>query len=140
MNRLNLSVHIAGALLLAVPGTLLAQTAGTARLRAGAAKVDITPSQSQLAIPTDSIRDHLYVRAIVVDDGRTCAALINIDGGARGPVVDPAIAKSSASTKCPAENYIISGTHSHSASTGGLGGAGSPDAQTITAAIVSAKT
>jgi neutral ceramidase len=138
MNSLNLAVHIAVALLLAVPGPLIAQPSGTARLRAGAAKVDITPSQSQLASPTDSIRDHLYVRAIVVDDGRTCAALINIDGFVQGRVVDTAIAKSSASTKCPAENYIISGTHSHSASTGGLGGAGFPDAQTMTAAIVSA--
>lgn len=113
-----------------------AQTGG--RLRAGAAKVDVTPSASQLTIPTDSIRDHLYVRAILVDDGRTCAALVAIDGGARNNVVDAAIQKSSASVKCPAENYIISGTHTHSGSTGGLGGAGAPDTATITAAIVSA--
>src|SRR5512138_13555 len=96
------------------------------RLRAGAAKVDITPRPDQLAVATDSIRDHLFVRAIVVDDGRNCAALVNIDGGARDAVVNPAIEKSSASTKCARENYIISGTHSHSASTGGLGGAGFP--------------
>ena len=108
------------------------------QLRAGAAKVDITPRPEQLAVATDSIRDHLFVRAIVVDDGRNCAALVNIDGGARDAVVNPAIEKSSASTKCARENYIISGTHSHSASTGGLGGAGFPTAKQITAAIVSA--
>ena len=131
-------IYLAGALLLAAPGLAQAQGPAGGRLRAGAAKVDITPRQDQLTIATDSIRDHLYVRAIVVDDGRNCAALVNIDGGARDNVVNPAIEKSSASTKCAPENYIISGTHSHSASTGGLGGAGFPNSEQITAAIISA--
>ena len=137
MKTLGIAVQVAAALVLVVPGLAPGQNA-TAPLRAGAAKVDITPRQEQLTIATDSIRDHLYVRAIVVDDGRTCAALVNIDGGARDAVVNPAIEKSSASTKCPPENYIISGTHSHSANTAGLGGGGFPDAPAITAAIVSA--
>ena len=81
MKKLNLAVHLAGVLLLAGPGPSLAQSSGPARLRAGAAKVDITPNPSQLAVSTDSIRDHLYVRAILVEDGRSCAALVNIDGG-----------------------------------------------------------
>jgi len=59
MRKLNLALHIAGALLLAVPGPSLAQSSGTARLRAGAAKVDITPHPGQLTVSTDSIRDHL---------------------------------------------------------------------------------
>lgn len=138
MKGLKLAAWVAGALLLAVPGPSFAQASGTGRLRAGAGKVDVTPSASQLATPTDSIRDHLYVRAILVDDGQSCAVIAAVDsGGTRDGVVDAAIAKSSASTKCPAENYIISATHSHSATTGGLG-AGTPDAATITAAIVSA--
>ena len=45
------------------------QTPAAVRLRAGAAKADFTPKQSDLATATDSIRDHLYARAIVVDDG-----------------------------------------------------------------------
>jgi hypothetical protein len=130
MKRLGLAICLTGFLAFA--------QSPAGRLRAGAAKVDITPRADQLVVATDSIRDHLYVRAIVVDDGRNCAALVNIDGGSRDAVVNPAIEKSSASTKCRPENYIISGTHSHSANTAGLGGAGSPDAQTITAAIVSA--
>ena len=98
-------ICLAGALSLGT-GLALSQTLAGGRLRAGAAKVDITPRQDQLAIATDSIRDHLYVRAIVVDDGRNCAALVNIDGGARDAVVNPAIEKSSASAKCAPENYI----------------------------------
>ncbi|MBS1857439.1 MAG: neutral/alkaline non-lysosomal ceramidase N-terminal domain-containing protein [Acidobacteria bacterium] len=126
------------ALALGAPVLVFGQAPARGQLRAGAAKVDITPRPDQLAMATDSIRDRLFVRAIVVDDGRTCAALVNIDGGARDAVVNPAIAKSSASTGCPGQNYIISGTHSHSASTGGLGGAGFPNTDTIIAAIVSA--
>jgi hypothetical protein len=48
-------------------------------LRARAAKVDITPKESELAVSTDSIRDHLFARAIVVDDGSTCAVLVGLD-------------------------------------------------------------
>src|SRR5215831_20913851 len=102
MTRLILAIFFAG-------GLALAQTP-PGGLRAGAAKVDITPRPDQLAVATDSIRDHLFVRAIVVDDGHNCAALVNIDGGARDGVVNPAIAKSSVSSKCAPENYIISGT------------------------------
>jgi neutral ceramidase len=138
MKKLNLIVCWTGVLLVAIPGSSSAQTATVPRLRAGAAKVDITPNPSQLPISTDSIRDHLYVRAILIEDGPSCAVLVNVDsGGARDNVVDPAIVKSAASTKCAPENYIISATHSHSASTGGLG-AGFPDGPTVTAAIVSA--
>ena len=137
MKNHNLLIALTGALLLAVPGSLFSQTPAAGPLRAGAAKVDITPARSQLALPTDSIRDPLFVRAIVVDNGQSCAVLVSVDGGARDDVVNAALAKSSASTGCPAENYIISGTHSHSATTGGLGGAGFPNAQTITDAIVS---
>jgi hypothetical protein len=46
--------------------------------------VDITPQESDLAIATDSIRDHLFARAIVLDDGATCAVLVGMDlGGPR---------------------------------------------------------
>ena len=115
------------------------QNSAPGRLRAGAAKADITPKESELAISTDSIRDHLYARAIVVEDGRTCAVLVGLDmGGARDNVVTDAIARASASTKCPAENFIISATHTHSSNTLGLGEAGAPTPKTVADAIVSA--
>jgi hypothetical protein len=93
--------------------------------RAGAAKVDFTPEQSELLTATDSIRDHLFVRAIVVDDGSTCAVLADVDGtvpdtlsDSEGPaprtLMDDAIARASAATKCPAKNFIVVSTHSHS--------------------------
>ena len=122
-------------------GTAWPQIAKAGKLRAGAAKVDITPKESELAISTDTIRDHLFVRAIVVDNGNTCAVLVGMDvGGARDQMVDDALPRASAAARCPAENFVISATHTHSSNTLGLGGAGSPTAKTIADAVVKAAT
>src|SRR6266516_7232027 len=93
----------------------LPQSAKLGRLRAGAGKVDITPLESDLKIATDTIRDHLFVRAIVVDNGATCAVLVGMDiGGARDQMVEDALPRAAAATRCPAENFVISATHTHS--------------------------
>jgi neutral ceramidase len=116
------------------------QQAPSARLRAGAHKVDFTPKQSDLRVTTDSIRDHLLARAIVVDDGRTCAVLVGLDLGAAGTqIVDDAIPRASKAIGCPAENFVISATHTHSSNVGGLG-QGAPAAKTVADAIVEAAT
>jgi predicted neutral ceramidase superfamily lipid hydrolase len=110
-------------------------------LRAGAAKVDITPKESDLAIATNSIRDHLFARAIVVDDDATCAALVGLDlGGASNQIVGDATSRASKATGCPAQNFIISATHTHSSNTQGLGGRGAPTAKTVADAVVEAAT
>jgi Neutral/alkaline non-lysosomal ceramidase, N-terminal len=116
------------------------QTGGGGRLRAGAHKVDFTPKATELQTSTDSIRDHLYARAIVIDDGSACAVLVGIDlGAAPNPIVDDAIARATKSTGCPAQNFIISATHTHSSNTQGLG-QGAPTAKTVADAIVEAAT
>jgi len=113
-------------------------TAG--KLRAGAAKVEITPKQSDLQISTDSIRDHLFVRAIFVDNGSTCAAIVGIDAGAvTDAIVSDAVAKASASTNCPAANFLISATHTHSGSLGELGSGMSQFGPAIVSAIEQAR-
>ena len=132
-----LLITSAGALLLA--GPLFCQSSTPGRLRAGAAKVDITPKESELAVSTDSIRDHLFARAILVDDGATCAVLVGLDlGGASNQIVDEATPRVSKATGCPAQNIIISATHTHSSNTLGLGGRGAPSAKTVADAIVEA--
>jgi hypothetical protein len=123
------------AMMLLVSGAAAGQSA---HLRAGAAKADITPKQSELTVSTDSIRDHLFARAIVVDDGATCAVLVGLDlGGASNQIVDDATARASRSSGCPAQNFVISATHTHSSNTGGLG-QGAPLAKTVADAIVEA--
>ena len=133
--------------LLTIPGVLLlaiavahAQGAGGGRLRAGAHKVDFTPKASELQLPTDSIRDRLFARAIVIDDGATCGVLVGMDlGAAPNQIVDDAIARASNATGCPAQNFIVSATHTHSSNTHGLG-QGAPTAKAVADAIVDAAT
>ena len=137
MNR-SLITTAGVALLLTAVGH--SQDAGAGRLRAGAHKVDFTPGVSELQVSTDSIRDHLFARAIVIDDGSTCAVLVGIDlGAAPNQIVDDAIPRASRSTGCPAQNFIVSATHTHSSNTQGLG-QGAPLAKTVADAIVEAST
>jgi len=112
-------------LLILAPIAQSAQVPQAGRLRAGAAKVDITPEG-----PPETIRDRLYARAIYIEDGRSSAAIVTVDaGGVGNEIVNAAIAQSSAAAGVPVANYLISATHTHS-------GGGEP-ARTI-AGIVSA--
>jgi hypothetical protein len=137
VNLPSVRAAIGALLLLSAAGTC--QDAGAGRLRAGAAKVDITPKEGDLVVSTDSIRDRLFARAIVVADRNTCAVLVGLDlGGASNQIVDDATSRASQATGCPAGNFIISATHTHSSNTGGLGGRGAPAAKTVADAIVEA--
>jgi neutral ceramidase len=86
-------------------------------LKVGAARVDITPPVNP-AYPPSGKYDHekLYIRAIVLDNGETRAALVGADlPDITNPIwsgAAPVIAKE---LNCPVENLIISATHSHSA-------------------------
>lgn len=127
--------------LLLAAGSAYAQAPGPGRLRAGAAKVDITPKESELKISTDLIRDHLFVRAIVVDDSRSCAVLVGVDqASVPEQVWDDAVSRAASATKCPMGNFIIAGSHTHSGSTGAAPGTGVPLPKTVADSIVSAVT
>ncbi len=101
------------ALAAAIPG--LAADAGP--LRAGAARVEFTKLAPAPDTPPLGKYEHekLYVRAIVLDNGVTRAALLTVDGNAPGSI-PPKVA---AELKIPVENVISSSTHSHSAGLGG---------------------
>jgi neutral ceramidase len=117
----------------------VAAPAPTGALRAGAAKVDITPKESDLKIKTDTIRDHLFVRAIVVASPSTCAVLVGMDqGGVSLNVYKNSVDKVAQATGCPVDNIEISATHTHSGSAGGFGGP--PTQDTVVAAIIKAAT
>lgn len=123
--------------LLVPPGAALASDAGP--LRAGAARVDITPQKDQ--IPTDEfVLDRIYVRALVISNGRTCAVLVGMDQGiAQNDVVAAATKGIVAATGCPESNVVISATHTHSGSTV-FGPDGYPRADQVAAAVVQAAT
>ncbi len=98
--------------LTAAPGT-----ADRGALRAGAARVDITPPVNPDYPPSGKYaHEHLYIRAIVLDNGVTRAALIGADqGGLSEEVWTVASKQIAGELRCPPENIIMSATHSHSA-------------------------
>ena len=89
-------------------------------LRAGAAKVDVTPSP----LPRNAlgVHDRLYARAIVLDNGSATAALITVDAGGLSDAVWQAVTQQLASELgIPATHVMLTATHTHSA--GGPAGA-----------------
>ena len=92
-------------------------------LRAGAAKVDITPSQGELPKNSRGILDRLYARAIVLENGASTAALITIDAGAVPDAVWQAVTRQiEKELKIPVASVLLTATHTHSA-----GGQRGPD-------------
>jgi hypothetical protein len=105
--------------------TASAAQAKPAALRVGAAKVDITPAaESALPLsgyggrtePFKGIHDDLNVRAIVIDDGTTQAALIGCEViGLAFPLVDRLIARITKETGIRQEHVLLSAVHTHAA-------------------------
>lgn len=85
-------------------------------LRAGAARIDITPPVNPDYRPSGKYaHEHLFVRAIVLDNGLTRAALLNADlGGMPEEIWANASRNISEELKCSVENIIMSATHTHS--------------------------
>jgi len=95
-----------------------ATAAAQGSLHVGAARVDITPPAADPANPPSGkyAHEHLYVRAIVLDNGQTRAALIGADQVVLPEIVWETSSKEiAAELNCPVENIVISATHSHSA-------------------------
>src|SRR5205823_1989704 len=65
----------------ALPHLAFGQGVRASSLRAGAAKVDVTPAERDLPKNYDGILERLYSRAIVLESGNTNAALITVDAG-----------------------------------------------------------
>jgi neutral ceramidase len=85
-------------------------------LRVGAARVDITPASNAPSLPSGKYaHERLYVRAIVLDNGASRAALIGADqGGLSEEIWEAASKKIAEELKCPLQNIVVSATHTHS--------------------------
>ena len=100
-----------------------APPSGTPSLRAGAAKVDVTPAQGELPKNSQGVLDRLYARAIVLASGNTSAALITVDAGGVPDAVWQAVTQQvQKELGIPAVNVLLTATHTHSA-----GGQRGPD-------------
>src|ERR1017187_2339753 len=103
-------------LLLATSRGSFAQTSPTFPLKVGAAKIDVTPAESELPKTYDGVLDKLYARAIVVDNGTISAAVITLDaGGIPAQLWQTVSRRVEAELGIPAKNVLLTATHSHSA-------------------------
>ena len=83
--------------------------------RAGAAKVDITPDESELPDNIEGILDRLFSRAIVVYNGVTSAALITVDTGIIFDTVwNNLTQRIEKELGIPTQNVLLTATHTHS--------------------------
>ncbi len=86
-----------------------------APLRAGAAKVDITPAAGELPASYEGIHDRIYSRSIVIDNGVTSAALITVDIGMMSDKVWTGLTeRAERELGIPAKNVMLTATHTHS--------------------------
>ena len=91
-------------------------TAQNLSLKVGAARVDVTPAETALPRNYEGILDHLYARAIVLDNGTTSAALITLDAGGVSEQIWQSVTRQVESELgIPSRNVLITATHSHSA-------------------------
>jgi neutral ceramidase len=99
-----------------IPCAAIAQSAGARSFRVGAAKVDVTPAQSELPKAYEGIFDHLYSRAIVLEGGNSSAALITLDAGVVPDQIWRGVTQQvEKDLGIPAYNILITATHTHSA-------------------------
>ncbi len=92
-------------------------------LRAGAARVDITPDRGVSLDgpiskngPVTGVHDRLYARAVVLDDGATRLAIAICDACIVGPdVFDEAKSLVQAASGLPSNRMLMAATHTHAA-------------------------
>jgi len=86
-----------------------------AALRAGAARIDYTPRGAQLPGNFTGVLDPIFVRALVLDNGNTRAAVVAVDAGAiPGDLYAKVSARAAAELGIPADQLLISASHTHS--------------------------
>ncbi len=110
-----MKMSLATAWIVIALGVSAAANAQNPSLRAGAAKVDVTPAPNELPKNYDGILDRIYSRAIVIDNGITRAALITVDAGGVPDAIWQAVSRQLESEfGIPAKNVLLTATHSHS--------------------------
>ena len=100
-----------------VSAAVLASASVSAQaLKVGAAKVDVTPATKDLPKTMLGVLDPLNGRAIVIDDGKTRAALVTVDAGAiNTDTWEKVSARAARELRIPASHLLLTATHTHSA-------------------------
>jgi hypothetical protein len=103
-------------ILTATLATIAAPRAGAAQpLRAGAARVDVTPADAALPKNYLGVLDRLYARAIVLESGGTSVALVTVDAGGLSDAIWQAVTRQvETELGIPLANVLLTATHTHS--------------------------
>jgi hypothetical protein len=98
----------------AAPATTFGQEDVEAGVRAGAARIDITPPVEELPAPLTSVHDRIYVRALMVEsDGeRAVIAVVEVPAIA-GDIYDDMVQQISREFDLPAEQVMLGISHTH---------------------------
>ena len=98
------------------------RTSAVGTLRAGAAKIEVTPPPEQLPERLLGVLDPIHVRALVVDDGRIRVALVSVDViGIETELWHEVAVRVEAAAGIPADRLLLFASHTHSVP-GELGG------------------
>jgi neutral ceramidase len=93
----------------------LAQNKQDLPIKVGAAKISITPTQEALPKNYLGINDSIFSRAIVIDNGKTSAALISVEVGMLRDNNWSSVTKQiEKELGIPAKNILLTATHTHS--------------------------
>lgn len=105
-----------GLLACAMPTLQAAQPQATGpALRAGASRIDYTPRANSLPAGFKGVLDPIYVRSVVVDNGRTRVALVALDAGATPTdLFERVSARAATELNIPVNQLLISASHTHS--------------------------
>ena len=120
--------------LLLAASAALVFSADTGNLRVGAFRQDITPDnytelQNLWQTRFEGVRDRIYARALVLDNGSTSAAIVAVDT-VEFLDATPLVQRVAQATGIPAANIIITASHNHNSpmigrfNAGGTRGAG----------------
>lgn len=84
-------------------------------LQAGASRIDYTPSGPQLPANFTGVLDPVFVRSLVIDNGRTRVGLVSVDAGAiPTDLFQRVSARAASELRIPAAQLLVSATHTHS--------------------------
>ncbi len=101
-----------------VAGTM--QTTWAGELRAGAAKVSITPTANEFPYkvegerPFVGVHDDLYARALVLEDGTRRVAIVSL-AVTKIPNPERVVKRVAEAAKVPESNVLVAATHTHEA-------------------------
>ncbi len=83
-------------------------------LKVGASRIEITPTAAELPAPYTKVHDSIFIRTILLDDGKTKAAVVVVDVPmVEGSMYNEMAAQAAKDAGIPEANLILAISHTH---------------------------